>query len=180
MNLQYTGTDIVDKLFFGATQQPLGDYSASSVPAGATITTASFLGGGTLTVSSSPAAGYSSWATLNGASANLNDDHDNDGVDNGVEYFIGGPTGNTTGFTPLPGVTNTAGTLSVTWTKAAGYTGTYGTDFVVETSSTLSGTWTNEILSPDPGFTVVITGNDVKYTFPAGTKNFARLKVTGP
>ena len=66
----------------------------------------------------------------------LGDDHDNDGVSNGVEYFLGGNT-DTTGFTALPGVTNTGGTLSVTWTKAASYTGTYGTDFVVETSATL-------------------------------------------
>jgi hypothetical protein len=35
-------------------------------------------------------------------------------VDNGTEYFLVGPSGLTTGFTPLPGVTNTLGTLSVT------------------------------------------------------------------
>ena len=46
----------------------------------------------------------------------------------------------------------------------------------METSSTLTGVWTTETL----GINVTITGNDVKYTFPAGTKNFARLKVTGP
>jgi hypothetical protein len=27
---------------------------------------------------------------------------------------------------------------------------------------------------------VTITGDIVTYTFPAGTRNFARLKVTGP
>ena len=123
-----------------------------------------------------PVQGYTSWASLNGAGVNLDDDHDNDGVDNGAEYFIGGPTGSTTGFTPLPGVTNSAGVLSVTWTKAGTYTGTYGTDFSVETSSTLTGVWTTETL----GVNVTITGNEVKYTFPAGTINFARLKVTGP
>ena len=57
-----------------------------------------------------------------------------------------------------------AGVLSVTWPKAASYTGTYGTDFVVETSDTLSGTWTPETL----GGSVIITGNSVKFTFPAG------------
>ena len=60
-----------------------------------------------------------------------------------MEYFLGGNT-NTTGFTALPGVTNTAATLSVTWTKAASYTGTYGTDFVVETSATLKNDWVTE------------------------------------
>ena len=120
--------------------------------------------------------GYSSWASTNTAGPNLDDDHDNDGVPNGVEYFIGGPTGNTTGFTPLPGVIDTAGVLSVTWTKGAGYVGAYGTDFLVETSAILSGAWT-----PAPGPTVTFpTAAEVKFTFPAGTTNFARLKVTGP
>ena len=73
-------------------------------------------------------------------------------------------------------MTNTGGTLSVTWTKAATYGGTYGTDFVVETSATLTNPWTTETL----GVNVTVVGDNVTYTFPAGTKNFARLKVTGP
>ncbi len=127
-----------------------------------------------------PAAGYSSWADLNGAGPNLNDDHDNDGVQNGVEYFIGGPSGNTTGFTPLPGVNKALdGTLSITWTKAASYTGAYNVDYLVETSPTLAtGSWTNATADPTPGFTVTFpTANQVKFTFPVGTKNFARLKI---
>ena len=121
---------------------------------------------------------YSSWATTNGVpgqAANL--DHDNDGVPNSVEYFIGGSTGITTGFTPLPGVTTTSDVRSITWTKAASYTGTYGTDFVIETSTTLAGAWTVEA----SGGNVTISGDNVTYVFPAGQpKNFARLKVTGP
>ncbi len=122
------------------------------------------------------AGGYSDWALLNGASVNRDDDHDFDGVENGVEFFLGGPTGLTTGFTPLPGVVDNLGTLSVTWTKAAGYAGTYGTDFWLETSPNLANPWTMETL----GGNVTINVDDVKYTFPAGTRNFARLKVTGP
>lgn len=144
-----------------------GDQSNNSIAPDLPFDTTSF----TISTGSS----YSSWASANGTTQTLDLDHDNDGVSNGVEYFLGGNT-DTTGFTPTPGVVNTAGTLSITWTKAAGYTGVYGTDFVVETSSTLSGAWTTETL----GVNVVITGNEVKYTFPAGTKNFARLKVTGP
>ena len=61
-------------------------------------------------------AGYASWASTNTAGVNLNDDHDNDGVSNGVEYFLGGPSGTTTGFTALPSVVKALdGTLSVTW-----------------------------------------------------------------
>ena len=76
-------------------------------------------------------------------------------------------------------MTNTDGTLSVSWTKADAYTGTYATDFVVETSSTLVGVWGTASLGVGAN-QVVINGNTVKYTFPAGTKNFARLRVTGP
>jgi fibronectin-binding autotransporter adhesin len=139
-------------------------------------------GGNTLKLVPAAAAGYSSWAALNGAGPNLDDDHDNDGVDNGIEYFIGGPSGNTTGFTPLPSV-NTASGLSVTWPKAATYTGSYGTDFAVETSATLTGPWTQEIEFPNSGYTVTFpTATEVKFTFPTplGSKNFARIKVTGP
>jgi hypothetical protein len=125
-------------------------------------------------------AGFASWQTANSTAGGLDEDHDGDGVDNGVEFFLGG-TSNTTGFTPLPGVVNTAGALSVTWTKATSYGGIYGTDFWIETSATLSPPWTQE----NQGVNILITvdavnGDAVKYTFPAGTKNFARLKVTGP
>ena len=129
-------------------------------------------------LTASTVGGYPSWKTTNGTTQAINLDHDSDGVSNGVEYFLGGST-NTTGFTALPGVTNTAGTLSITWTKAASYTGVYTTDFVVETSSSLIGAWGTASLGAGAN-QVVITGNNVKYTFPAGSKNFARLKVTGP
>ena len=133
---------------------------------------------GILTLAETPVAGYSAWATLNGAGVNFNEDHDNDGVDNGTEYFIGGTAGNTTGFTPLPGVANTLGVLSVTYTKAATYTGVYGTDYVVETSSTLADPWAPQLADPTPDFTVTFpSATEVKYTFPSGTKQFARLKV---
>jgi len=123
------------------------------------------------------ASGYTAWQTANATSQTMNQDLDLDGVANGIEYFISGPVA-TSGFTPLPSVVNTAGTLSSTWTKAGSYTGVYGTDFHVETSATLdAGTWT-----PDPLATVLTSGNNVTSTFPAPlvTKKFARLRVTGP
>jgi hypothetical protein len=128
-------------------------------------------------VATSATTGFAGWQSANGTSGAINEDHDHDGVSNGIEWFLGGNT-DTTGFTALPGVSNTGGALSVTWTKDAGYPGSYGTDFRVETSPTLTGPWTAE---SSPG-NVTITGNDVKYTFPSplGDKNFARLKVTGP
>ncbi|MBP7950308.1 MAG: autotransporter-associated beta strand repeat-containing protein [Verrucomicrobiales bacterium] len=134
-------------------------------------------GGNTLVLQPAGGSGYSAWAAANGTAGSIDQDHDRDGVANGVEYFLGGST-NTTGFTVLPGVVNNAGTLSVTWTKAAGYTGTYGTHFTVQTSTTLAGPWTDE----PGGGSVTLSGNDLTFTFPAAgpPKKFARLNVTGP
>ena len=178
-----TGIEIVNTLFFGTTQQVAGTWGATG--SGATyIDDTRFSGlAGVVIVNTGPPT-YASWTSTNGVVGQAADlDHDNDGVPNGVEYFIGGPTGNTTGFTSLPGVTTTMGSLSVTWTKAASYTGTYGTDFFVETSTTLeAGSWTTEVVSPNSGFTVVVSANNVTFTFPAAgpAKKFARLKITGP
>ena len=135
---------------------------------------------GNVSVTAAPvSASYAGWATANGASSQTMDqDHDHDGAPNGIEYFLGG-SANTTGFTPLPAVVKALdGTRSVTWTKAAaGYSGVYGTDYVVQSSTTLTGTWTDE---PATGGGVTLSGNDVKYTFPSGpVQKFARLKVMG-
>jgi autotransporter-associated beta strand protein len=176
LNLAFTGNDFAGKLFIGATQQPAGVYgNIDSVPP--VIGIAQITGPGTLTVG----AGYASWQAVNGTSQAFDGDHDSDGVPNGVEYFLGGPNGNTTGFTPLPSVVNNAGTLSVTWEKGPGYTGTYNQGFVVETSDTLTDPWTVEPAPPTPGAHVSFpTANTVRYTFPSplDPKKFVRLKVT--
>jgi len=129
----------------------------------------------------SPTATFVTWQDLNGGAGvtgGIDGDHDDDGVMNGVEFFLGGPN-DTTGFTALPGVVDTDGTLSITWTKHPDYPGEYGNHYVVQTSDTLSGSWTPETLL---GGTITTSGNDVTYTFPAplDVRNFARLKVSGP
>jgi hypothetical protein len=126
--------------------------------------------------------GFAAWQTANGATGQtLADDHDKDGVANGIEWFVTG-SNNSTGVTALPGVVKApvTGALSVSWPKGSGYPGVYPTDFVVETSETLTGAWMPESLAP--AGTVTDTATEVKFTFPTplGARKFVRIKVTGP
>ena len=106
---------------------------------------------------------YNAWATTNGATT-PDQDHDNDGVENGVEYFMG-QTGSS--FTAMPGLN---ATNTITWPASATYQGTYE----VQTSPDLV-TWTN--VDPRP----VPTGGNLSYLLPPGAsggKSFVRLLVT--
>lgn len=121
--------------------------------------------------------GFAGWQAANATMGGFDDDHDNDGVSNGIEYFLGGTT-DTTGFTTLPAPVPAGSTFSITWSKGTGYDGDYDADFVVETSATLAPPWNTEEVDEN----VTLSGDDVIFTFPLplGTKNFARLRVTGP
>jgi hypothetical protein len=67
--------------------------------------------------------------------------------------------------------------VSITWTKANNYLGTYGVNYWIESSATLTGAWNPETL----GVNVVISGNDVTYTFPpGGHRRYSRLRVLSP
>jgi hypothetical protein len=104
--------------------------------------------------------GYAGWAGANAPGQTPGEDYDNDGVENGIEYFMG-QTGSS--FTALPGLD---GTNTITWPKDPAYTGTWQ----VQTSPDL-GTWTD------------VAGTDnttsVSYTLPSGMdKLFVRLLVT--
>jgi autotransporter-associated beta strand protein len=127
---------------------------------------------GKLTVAN---AGYAAWQLANGATGQTVDqDHDNDGVDNGIEYFLGG-NAVTTGFTVLPVPVGGF----VTWTKAAGYTGTFNTDFKVQSSTDLT-IWTDAPASGSSGVpgTVHESGSNYTYTLPTGPdETFVRLLV---
>ncbi len=118
-----------------------------------------------------PAPGYPAWQAANDTTQPPGGDHDGDGIANRLEWFFGGST-STTGFTPLPAAQNNA----ITWTKAGTFPGAYGPAFVVETAPALAGPWTAEA----PSGNVTLSGNNVTFTFPAGTRRFARLTVTGP
>ena len=107
--------------------------------------------------------GFSAWQTANNATGQTSDqDHDNDGVENGIEYFMG-QTGSS--FTAMPGLD---ATNKVSWTMDAAYQGTYE----VQTSPDLV-TWTNVDPKPTPA------DGTLSYTLPSGAgKLFVRLLVT--
>jgi autotransporter-associated beta strand protein len=186
-----TSPETVDKLFFGAAQQPSGTYSSSSVPAGATITTASFSGSGTLIVTNGPGASYASWidgffpGETNPAIIGAGADPDNDGIDNGVEMVIGGnpATGMDTALLPtIELVTNPVSTPTIpagnyllfTYRRsdlsvAAGVTAN------CETDTNLVDGWTVA-----PGVPGTVIQEDDNYTFTPPAANTDRVRVYVP
>lgn len=107
---------------------------------------------------------YAVWAATHAGGQAANLDYDNDGVANGLEYFMGVTT---PGFTANPAIING----KVTWPMSATFTGSY----VVKTSTDLV-TWT----TASTGI-VETPGVSVEYTLPVGdTKRFARIEVTVP
>ena len=115
------------------------------------------------------AGGYAGWAATNAGGQTADLDFDGDGVPNGVEFFMG-ETGSS--FTATPGVVANV----ITWPKSDTYTGTYGVNYVVQTSDNLT-SWT-DVLGTDPNLE---NGDPLKYTLPSGSGPlFVRLKVIAP
>ena len=105
--------------------------------------------------------GFTAWADANAPGESPSDDHDGDGIPNGVEYFMG-QTGSS--FTANPAPDNTG---KITWPKDPAFSGTYR----VETSTDLT-TWTDVTSSATD------LGTSVQYALPTGSdKTFVRLVV---
>jgi autotransporter-associated beta strand protein len=119
---------------------------------------------------------YAAWSTQWASGQIAEQDHDGDGVSNGLEYFMG-ETGSS--HTEMPGLVAIEGGLSVTWPKGSQFFGVYGSDYVVQTSTNLQpegqpGGWTTAPLS-----SVIDTPEFISYAFPAEfSRYFARLKLT--
>ncbi|MES2924630.1 MAG: autotransporter-associated beta strand repeat-containing protein [Verrucomicrobiota bacterium] len=163
LNLNYTGTDQVVSLTVGGTVLPDGLYTKDTLATQGFIT-----GDGIIEVRP---AGYTSWADANAPGQTKDQDHDNDGVKNGIEYFMGLSGSDFTASPTLSGG-------NVTWTKGGSYTGVYGTDFVVQSSTDLVN-WTDVPVGTDPVLgTVANNAGSVTYTPPIGqAKRFGRLVV---
>jgi autotransporter-associated beta strand protein len=103
---------------------------------------------------------YTDWALANSVAGGVNGDSNNDGVQNGVAYFMG-----VTGQTTNPGLN---ASNQVTWPVNPNFQGT----FEVQISSDLI-TWTPASPQPTP------SAGNLTYTLPSGLgKQFVRLVVT--
>ena len=164
VDLTYTGNQNIPSLKIGVNVKGPGVYGSSSSPAPlANQDDVHFAGTGTVTVGVS--SGFATWADANNATGQTPDqDHDKDGVQNGIEYFMG-ETGSS--FTTMPGLN---ATNTVTLPMNAAYQGTYE----VQTSPNLVN-WTNVDPRPLP------SGGNLSYTLPPGApggRSFVRLQVT--
>ena len=109
---------------------------------------------------------YGAWATTNVGGQTADLDYDQDGVSNGVEYFMNSAAG----FTANPGLD---GSKKITWTNGGNIpSSAYGTQFVVQVSADLT-TWEDvleqELDTNDGSLSYIVTGSG---------KQFVRLKVT--
>lgn len=103
---------------------------------------------------------YSSWASTNTGSASspVTGDHDNDGVSNGLEYFMGATSST---FTANPGIVGG----KITWPKDPAFLGTY----TVQISPNLT-SWASVAST--------VVGNTVEYTPTGSAPLFIRMSVT--
>ena len=170
LNLDYTGTDTVASLTINGVVKTAGVYGSSD-PSGR------ITGAGTLTVGAGPVGGFSSWITGTFANGSVaidkraaNDDPDNDGISNLVEYAVLGqdPTVSNTAIGSFSGSTKT-----LSFSKRLDAT---GITYTIEESTDLgiSDAW-------EPVTPTVNTASTISYTLTGGpAKDFQRLKVTQP
>ena len=112
---------------------------------------------------------YNTWALAHAGGGSADGDSNNDGVNNGIAFFM-----NATGLTTNPALD--AATRTVTWTNGGNIPSSdYGNQFVVQTSDDLVA-WAD--VSPSDTTHLSITSGAVSYTFTGIDPRFVRLKVT--
>lgn len=117
--VELTGAETVDKLYVGATQLNAGTYSFDG--AGATIANANLTGTGTLIVTSgagNPFAAWTSFHALTGTDALPGADVDNDGLQNTLEFVLGGNPKVSDNSTVGPVLTDGASAMTLTFNRS--------------------------------------------------------------
>lgn len=188
--VQPVGTEIVDTLFFGGVQQASGTWGSTASSA-THKDDARFSGTGVVDVISAPEAGYASWigGFDLGGQTGIDEDPDNDGIGNGVEFVLAGGNPEVPGGPQLPTAIKSGNDLIFTFqrddrAKTAGITVT------VEAGSNLAAWPSVHTIGVDTetsSGTVLITNDGdsgpdtVMVTIPTlgATEFFARLKVVG-
>jgi autotransporter-associated beta strand protein len=156
LKLEYNGPDIVNGLTLGGNAQANGLYDSTN-------TNGLITGTGKIQVG--PFASYSAWTAANAPDQATDQDHDHDGVPNGIEYFMGKSGSD---FTANPGI---APDGTVTWPMSPAFNGNYA----VQTSADLV-EWTD--VTDDPA-QVTKNADSVVWTRPTGFgSRFVRLVVT--
>lgn len=176
--------EVVGTLYFGDVQQAAGTWGASGSGA-AHIDDTRFTGSGVVSVTTGAAGGYSTWAATNAPTGTAADDHDGDGVPNGVEYLLGG-LATTNDIDKLPTLATTGGNVVFTFVRDQDAK-TGDVTATIEVGTNLA-TWPSSYAVPNdpvvanPGVTVVDNGDGtdtVTLTIPQApdAKKFARLVV---
>lgn len=184
LNLGFSGTDTVRRLFINGVQQQPGVYGSSHI-------SGRILGSGTLTVTEGPSAPpYQLWAEAHGiAGAGAADvDSDGDGISNGSEFVLGGdPSGPDSNLSALlPVMTRTGNTLKFVYRRADASSANYAMQVEISSNPSVNG-WAPapndlgdpKILVESDGFGPGVDKVTVTIAM-TGPKLFARLKVEIP
>lgn len=180
LELNFSGTDTVARLFVGTTQLDAGTYKAVGSAATGTEL-AQIAGTGTLTVTTGPVVltPFESWAagfSLTGNAALAASDPDGDGLSNVLEYA--------TGSSPVASgqanvtIARSGDSLSLTYTRVADASLTY----TVEGSSDLTGAWSTIAVDGNPSTGAANVAGNVTITdtvaLSTTPKRFLRLRVS--
>ena len=184
--VEVTGTETVGALYYGATAQATGTYGSTT--SGATFQDDSrFSGTGVLVVGGG---GFGSWISGFGLAAgdqDPTDDPDNDGLDNALEWVLGGNPATTMDSKKLPTVSTSGGNLVFTF-KRDQASKVVGTAVAIQVGTSLiawpdSFTVGNDTAGSTAGVTVTDNGDGTDTVVltvvqaPDAAK-FARLAVT--
>ena len=191
LNFLAANSDTVDKLFIDGVQKAAGIWGSST--SGAPNTDTHLTGPGTLTVTTPPAGGYSSWIDnpsfgLSPGQKGATADPDSDGIENLLEFVLNG-TPSASDPAILPDLVVTATHFEFTFPRRddslspeTTQTFQYGTDLdiwtsvVVPAGNATVGAATITVTDGSPADTVKVS--IPKSTVAPATKLFGRLQVT--